>query len=43
MVALAQAAGIQPLIDTVLPLADARRGFARLAAGEVFGKIVFTS
>ena len=43
VVALAQAAGIQPLIDTVLPLADARRGFARLAAGEVFGKIVFTS
>ena len=27
----------------VLPLADARQGFARLAAGEVFGKIVFTS
>jgi len=26
----------------VLPLSDARRGFERLAAGVVFGKIVLT-
>ena len=36
------AAGIRPLIDEVLPLNDARRGFERLAAGDVFGKIVLT-
>ena len=32
--------GIQPRIDSVLPLAQARHGFARMAAGEVAGKIV---
>ncbi|MFC9694440.1 zinc-binding dehydrogenase [Kribbella sp. NPDC056951] len=35
-------AGISPHIDTVLPLADARDGFAKMNAGDVFGKIVFT-
>jgi NADPH:quinone reductase-like Zn-dependent oxidoreductase len=35
-------AGIEPHIDTVLPLADARDGFAKLNSGDVFGKIVFT-
>jgi NADPH:quinone reductase-like Zn-dependent oxidoreductase len=35
-------AGITPHIDSVLPLADARDGFAKLHAGDVFGKIVFT-
>lgn len=35
-------AGITPHIDSVLPLADARDGFAKLQAGDVFGKIVFT-
>jgi len=33
--------GARPLIDDVLPLADAREGFARLDKGDVFGKIVF--
>jgi NADPH:quinone reductase-like Zn-dependent oxidoreductase len=33
--------GVRPLIDSVLPLAEAREGFARLAEGDVFGKIVF--
>jgi NADPH:quinone reductase-like Zn-dependent oxidoreductase len=33
---------IEPVVDSVLPLAQAREGFARMAAGEVFGKIVFT-
>ncbi len=36
------AAGVRPVIDSVLPMADARAGFARMAAGEVFGKVVFT-
>ncbi|GAA4950413.1 zinc-binding dehydrogenase [Uniformispora flossi] len=34
--------GIRPVIDTVLPLDKAREGFARLAQGDQFGKIVFT-
>jgi NADPH:quinone reductase-like Zn-dependent oxidoreductase len=34
--------GIRPVVDTVLPLEDARAGFARMAAGDVVGKIVFT-
>ncbi len=33
--------GVRPLVDRVLPLADAADGFAALAAGEMFGKIVF--
>jgi NADPH:quinone reductase-like Zn-dependent oxidoreductase len=36
------ASGVRPLIDTVLPLERAREGFARMAGGDVFGKIVFT-
>jgi NADPH:quinone reductase-like Zn-dependent oxidoreductase len=35
-------AGIEPHIDSVLPLADARTGFEKMNAGDVFGKIVFT-
>ena len=35
-------AGISPHIDSVLPLAEARTGFEKLNAGDVFGKIVFT-
>jgi NADPH:quinone reductase-like Zn-dependent oxidoreductase len=34
--------GVRPLIDRVLPLTQARDGFAAMASGEVFGKIVFT-
>jgi D-arabinose 1-dehydrogenase-like Zn-dependent alcohol dehydrogenase len=33
---------IRPLIDDVMPLAQARRGFETLLAGDVLGKIVFT-
>jgi zinc-binding alcohol dehydrogenase/oxidoreductase len=32
----------RPVVDTVLPLADARIGHERLEAGEQFGKIVFS-
>ncbi|MYW00732.1 zinc-binding dehydrogenase [Streptomyces sp. SID3343] len=35
--------GVRPVIDTVLPLADASEGFRRLAEGDLFGKIVFTN
>ncbi|MCF6472315.1 Zn-dependent oxidoreductase [Nonomuraea sp. MG754425] len=34
--------GLRPVIDRVLPLAEARDGFAAMAAGDIFGKIVFT-
>jgi NADPH:quinone reductase-like Zn-dependent oxidoreductase len=34
--------GVRPLIDRVLPLDQARDGFAAMAAGDLFGKIVFT-
>ena len=34
--------GIRPVVDSVLPLAEAREGFARLEKGDVFGKIVLT-
>ena len=34
--------GARPVIDRVLPLEQARDGFAAMAAGDVFGKIVFT-
>lgn len=32
---------IEPVIDEVMPLADARRGFEKMIDGDVFGKIVF--
>ncbi len=35
-------AGIEPTVDSVRPLAEAREGFRRMADGEVSGKIVFT-
>ncbi|MFG1999011.1 zinc-binding dehydrogenase [Spirillospora sp. NPDC048911] len=34
--------GVRPRIDRVLPLARAAEGFAAMAEGELFGKIVFT-
>jgi NADPH:quinone reductase-like Zn-dependent oxidoreductase len=34
--------GVRPLIDRELRLSQARDGFAAMAGGEVFGKVVFT-
>lgn len=34
---------IEPLVDSVRPLADAREGFARMVSGDVAGKVVFTT
>ena len=42
LLALCATTGVRPVIDTVLPLAEAREGFARMAKGELFGKIVLT-
>jgi NADPH:quinone reductase-like Zn-dependent oxidoreductase len=39
---LCATSGIRPVIDSVLPLAEARTGFERMEQGETFGKIVFT-
>ena len=39
---LCEATGIRPEIDRVLPLSEAREGFAAMCSGDVFGKIVFT-
>jgi NADPH:quinone reductase-like Zn-dependent oxidoreductase len=36
------ATGVRPLIDRELPMEQAREGFAAMAEGDVFGKIVFT-
>jgi D-arabinose 1-dehydrogenase-like Zn-dependent alcohol dehydrogenase len=36
------ATGVRPVIDSVLPLARAREGFARMAEGDLFGKVVLT-
>ncbi|HEY3014936.1 MAG TPA: zinc-binding dehydrogenase [Nocardioides sp.] len=42
LVTLLDASGARPLIDHTLPMDQARDGFAAMAKGEVFGKIVFT-
>jgi NADPH:quinone reductase-like Zn-dependent oxidoreductase len=34
--------GVRPVVDAVLPLADAREGFARMLDGDLFGKVVFS-
>jgi NADPH:quinone reductase-like Zn-dependent oxidoreductase len=34
--------GVRPLVDRVLPLADARAGFEAMASGDLFGKVVFS-
>jgi NADPH:quinone reductase-like Zn-dependent oxidoreductase len=42
LINLLDATGTRPLIDRVLPMDQARDGFAAMAGGDVFGKIVFT-
>lgn len=39
---LVKSGRVRPIIDTVLPLEEARAGHERMEAGEQFGKIVFT-
>lgn len=36
------AKGVRPVIDSTLPLDQARTGLAKVASGEVFGKVVLT-
>ncbi len=42
LVSMLDATGARPLIDRAIPMDDAREGFAAMAQGDVFGKIVFT-
>lgn len=42
LVNLLDATGVRPVIDRVLPMDQARDGFAAMAHGDQFGKIVFT-
>ena len=42
LIRLCVATGVRPVVDTVLPLEQARDGFAKLAEGDVVGKIVLT-
>ncbi len=42
LVRLLDATGTKPLVDSTLPLERAPDGFAAMAQGDVFGKIVFT-
>jgi NADPH:quinone reductase-like Zn-dependent oxidoreductase len=42
LVTMLDATGARPLVDRVLPMEQARDGFAAMAEGDVFGKIVFT-
>jgi NADPH:quinone reductase-like Zn-dependent oxidoreductase len=39
---LLDVSGVRPLVDRVLPMEEAKDGFAAMAQGDVFGKIVFT-
>jgi NADPH:quinone reductase-like Zn-dependent oxidoreductase len=42
LVSLLDASGAKPLVDRVLPMEKAAEGFAAMADGDLFGKIVFT-
>ena len=42
LVNLLDATGARPLVDRILPMDRAADGFAAMAAGELFGKVVFT-
>lgn len=37
-----EVSGVRPVVDRTLPLSEARDGFAAMARGDVFGKVVFT-
>jgi NADPH:quinone reductase-like Zn-dependent oxidoreductase len=42
LVGLLDASEVRPLVDRALPMEQAAEGFAAMAEGDVFGKIVFT-
>ena len=42
LLAFLVATGARPVVDSEMPLSDARAGFARMIDGELFGKVVLT-
>jgi NADPH:quinone reductase-like Zn-dependent oxidoreductase len=42
LVTMLDATGARPLIDRSIPMSEAREGFAAMAGGDIFGKVVFT-
>ena len=42
LIRFCESTGVRPLVDSVMPLEDARDGFAKMAAGDLVGKVVFT-
>ncbi|MFA6573933.1 MAG: zinc-binding dehydrogenase [Nocardioides sp.] len=42
LVTMLDATGARPLIDRAIPMTEARDGFAAMAGGDIFGKVVFT-
>ena len=42
LVAMLDATGVRPLIDREIPMTDAAAGFAAMAEGDLFGKIILT-
>jgi NADPH:quinone reductase-like Zn-dependent oxidoreductase len=42
LVELLDVTGVRPLVDQVLPMEQAKDGFEAMAAGDLFGKVVFT-
>ncbi len=42
LINLLDATGARPLIDRTVPMDQARDGFAAMAGGDIFGKVVFT-
>jgi NADPH:quinone reductase-like Zn-dependent oxidoreductase len=42
LLTLLEATGARPLIDRTIPMTDAAEGFAAMAGGDLFGKVVFT-
>jgi NADPH:quinone reductase-like Zn-dependent oxidoreductase len=43
LLSLCATTGVRPVIDTVLPLTQAREGFERMEKGDLFGKVVLTT
>jgi NADPH:quinone reductase-like Zn-dependent oxidoreductase len=43
LASLCETSGVRPVIDSVMPLPDARAGFERMLGGDLFGKVVFTT
>ena len=43
LVRMLEVTGVRPLVDSTIPLSEARDAYARLAEGETFGKVVLST